>query len=448
MKAKKILALTLATLTIGTAFAGCGTKNDSSSSDSSAADTTTAADSKADPASVKGDITVLTNRTDIVDTVLKDYSAKFKEKYPNVNVKWEAITNYEDDVKTRMSTTEYGDVLLIPGIAPSEFPTFFEPLGKVDDLKSTYRYVDSKGKFEDTVYGLTTFGAAQGVLYNTKVFKDAGITTSPKTSDEFIADMKKIKDKFGDDVIPYYTNYAAGWTLNQWQDQIISVSGDPDYINNMAHEDDPFAQGKAPYQVYKLMYDLVKAGVVEKDPMTSDWESSKQMLADGKIGAMVLGSWSIGQIQALAKDPADVGYMPFPSNKGGKMYATSGPDYQMGVNKNSKNKEAALAFLHWFIDESKFYDYCQSISPRIDDPLPASLKAFADMGVEFVVGNPAKAGEDGLVDKVAKQAELGQYDDPWKKPIVEKALSGESFDDYMKELNGKWKQARADVGAN
>ncbi|MEO7059282.1 MAG: hypothetical protein ABI083_06175, partial [Lapillicoccus sp.] len=33
-----------------------------------------------------GDILVLTNRTDIVDTVFKDYATKFEAKYPQVKV--------------------------------------------------------------------------------------------------------------------------------------------------------------------------------------------------------------------------------------------------------------------------------------------------------------------------------------------------------------------------
>lgn len=44
---------------------------------------------------IAGDITVLTQRTDLVDTVLPEYKKKFEAKYPGTNVKFEAITDYE-----------------------------------------------------------------------------------------------------------------------------------------------------------------------------------------------------------------------------------------------------------------------------------------------------------------------------------------------------------------
>ena len=445
--------MALSVLMVATAFAGCGKTGGTDKAETTAATTaakeeTTAA--AADPASIKGEITVLTNRTDVVDTQFAGpggYAEQFNKKYPNVKVKYEAITNYEDDVKTRMSTTEYGDVLLIPGgVEPKDYPTFFEPLGKADDLKKTYRYIDTKGSFEGTTYGIATIGNAQGIIYNKKIFADAGITTLPKTSDEFIADLKKIKDKNGDKVIPLYTNYAAGWPLNQWADRLGAVAASPDYVNKLAHEKDPFAKDKPLYTIYKTMYDAVSQGLCEKDPMTSDWESSKKMVGTGEIATMVLGSWSIKQIQeAAGANAANIGYMPHPTSTDGKVYVSAGPDYTMAVNKNSKSKEAALAYLHWFIDESKYYDYCQCISPKIADPMPEALKAFDEMKVEYVINNAAPAGEDGLTDNIAKAAEIGLSDDPWKKIIIEKALSKESFDDYMAELNKRWDSAMADA---
>ena len=70
------------------------------------------------PASVSGDITVLTNRTDMVsDGSFKKYAGDFNKIYPNVHVKFEAITDYEGEVRIRMNTTDYGDVLLIPSVS-------------------------------------------------------------------------------------------------------------------------------------------------------------------------------------------------------------------------------------------------------------------------------------------------------------------------------------------
>ncbi|MCX7656371.1 MAG: hypothetical protein N2Z76_07590, partial [Treponemataceae bacterium] len=59
---------------------------------------------------VSGKIVVLTHRTDWVNTKFQDYKKAFNAKYPKVEVEFEAITDYEGTVRTRMSTKEYGDV--------------------------------------------------------------------------------------------------------------------------------------------------------------------------------------------------------------------------------------------------------------------------------------------------------------------------------------------------
>src|SRR4029079_10636544 len=114
-----------------------------------------------DQNAIAGDIIVLTQRTDIVDTVFADYKKKFEAKYPGVHVTFEAITDYEGEVRIRMNTKDYGDVLLIPNsITADQLPTYFEPLGTVDELKQKYRFV-SEQSFQGKGYGLAITGNAQ-----------------------------------------------------------------------------------------------------------------------------------------------------------------------------------------------------------------------------------------------------------------------------------------------
>ena len=94
-----------------------------------------------------------------------------------------------------MNTTQYGDVLLIPNsVTPDQLPTFFEPLGTVDDLAKTYNFVTEQA-YQGKVYGIAITGNANGIVYNKKIWDEAGITTLPKTPDEFLADLKQIKAK-------------------------------------------------------------------------------------------------------------------------------------------------------------------------------------------------------------------------------------------------------------
>src|SRR5260370_6098142 len=179
---------------------------------------------------LSGTITVLNHRTDLdKDGTLAKYSAAFKALYPGVTVNWETITDYAGEVATRMNTKDYGDVLNIPpSLSATKFPDFFTPLGTVADLGKKYQFIN-EGAFNGTVYGIATTGNANGLLYNKEVFKAAGITAAPKTPDEFMADLKLIKDHT--QAIPLYTNYHAGWPLTSWNTAIEAFTGDPDYAN-------------------------------------------------------------------------------------------------------------------------------------------------------------------------------------------------------------------------
>ncbi len=81
-----------------------------------------------------GEITVLINRTDLKNTVLKDAKSQFEEKYKDKGwtVNFETISDYEGDTTIRMSGRAYGDVLLIPDfVLTTELEYYFMPLGNV-----------------------------------------------------------------------------------------------------------------------------------------------------------------------------------------------------------------------------------------------------------------------------------------------------------------------------
>ena len=105
--------------------------------------------------------------------------------------------------------------MMIPEVDKSDLSTYFLSYGDVDSVKKEVKY-PNRWLYENEVYGIPITVVGRGVLYNKKVFKEAGITELPKTPDEFITDLKAVKDKT--DAIPLYTNYAAGWTMGAWDD--------------------------------------------------------------------------------------------------------------------------------------------------------------------------------------------------------------------------------------
>ena len=447
MKLQKVLSLALGVTMAATALVGCGggtaKETAGETTDNTATTEASAETGTTNPEDISGEITFITHRTDITDTLLQEYIDEFNKEYPNVKVNIEGITNYQDDIKVRMNTAEYGDVLMIPDINKNEYSNFFIPLGSVDELSTKYRNMNDRA-FDGQVYGIASMLTAPGVLYNKKVFESAGITDIPKTPDEFLAAMQKIKDNT--EAIPYYTNYVAQWTLTQWEANRCAY-GDPEILIKMSHDDAPFGQGTVHYEIYKLMYDLVKQGLVEDDPMSTDWESSKQMLADGEIGTMVLGEWAVSQVKALAENPEDIGYMPFPiTAEDGKQYAEIASDFAYGVNKNTKYPEAALAFLWWMVDKSGYAQHEDGIPAQLDADFPEALSAFEDAGVEFVTLTPPPAGEEDLFDSIDNGSEVGTWQPKWKLIMIESAIGNrsETYDEICDQMNKDWAASRAE----
>lgn len=422
MKYRKHLALLIAgALAIGT-LTGCGssTSGDSGSGKESSSGNKT--------------LTVLTHRTDM-DAVFKTYKEEFEKSHEGVTVNFENVNDYQNTISTRMGTEDYGDVLMMPAnITKNQYKDFYEPMGTYDELKDKYGYLDNVN-VDGTVYGLATGANAIGFVYNEEVFKKAGITETPKTSEEYVAALKAIKEKT--DAIPYYTNYHDSWTLTNFSNAIeIGMAGDTDYMNKMVYNKNEFLPGSATYDSLKLLYDAVKEGLVEEDPMTSDWETSKQAMADGKIGVMCLGSWAVGQIKDLSKTPENIKFMAAPAVHDGKQLIQISPDYNMGVNIHSENKDIAKEFVKYFVE--KYPENSNMVSSIVGAKLPDYLSVDENTElVQAVMGTTESAMD---LDVVQKESLINLNDPTWIKTIIEIGLgtNKQSFDDYMASLNKSW----------
>ncbi|MEV0175582.1 ABC transporter substrate-binding protein [Streptomyces sp. NPDC050803] len=406
------------------------------------------ADAPTDPAKVSGTIKVLTVRTDLVqDGTMDRYAAEFNKTYPKVKVEFEALTNYESEVKIRMNTENYGDVLLIPAvIKKNDYPKFFASLGTAEERSKKYRFTDFT-TVDGKVYGQSPVGVMPGFVYNKKVWREAGVTEWPTTPAEFLTALQAIKDRT--DAVPYYTNFAAGWTLTSWTYVNGSVHCDPEATTKLA-EGDPWAEDADLRVGDTLLHDIVEQGLAEKDPTTTNWEESKPRTAKGEIATQWLGTWAIVQFQDAAKqagvNPDDIGFMPFPAQTDGKFCAVVAPDYNQAVNVHSEHKEAARAWIDWFTDKSGYDQDNLAISPLKNAPLPQVLKPYEDAGVEFIEVNDAKGAE---VKQIDNQSETGIYAPEYRQKLVDLARGATkgSLDDFFADLSKRWAEAQQTAGS-
>lgn len=453
---KKFLAIGLAcTMTVSLAACGGGSSSGGGASDGGTdkkyVDVTLGEDTD-----LEASIKLLTNRTDMEadDYAGKNwasYIADFNEQYPNISVEVEGITDYAEDSLLRLQGgDDWGDIMMIPAVAKTDLSTYFLSYGSVDDVESEVNYIN-QWLYEGEVYGVPITANANGIVYNKKVFEEAGVTETPRTPEDFMDALQKIKDNT--DAIPLYTNYAANWTLGAWDAYISGgATGDPAWQNDgLIHGKDPFADpgdGTHAYNVYKILYDAVAEGLTEDDYTTTDWEGSKPMINNGQIGCMVLGSWAFTQMQQAGDNADDIGYMPFPIMVGGKQYSSAGPDYCFGINANTDadRQLASLIFVKWMSEESN-WSYNEGGLPIAadDTEVPEVYEEFAELDVVYVEDDPAIEGEEDLLNDLNADSELNINNGGNDKvaAIVENASMGtESYDDIMNEWNEKWSDAQ------
>ncbi len=396
---------------------------------------------------ITANLKVITHRTDLVNTVFADYEKEFQKLYPNIDIEFEGITNYEGDMTTRLSSGDWGDICMIPAtVNKSELSMYFEPIADYDDISSKYEFMAEK-MYDGKVYGIPSMGNVMGVIYNKAVWESAGITESPSTPEEFIDDLKKIKENT--DAIPLYTNYSAGWTLTAWDAYIGgTATGDEGFMNNtIVHTSSPFSKkddSTGPYAVYNTLYEAVANGLTEDDPTTTDWEGSKSRMNNGEIATMVLGNWAVSQVKSAGENPDDIAYMPFPITVNGQQYATTNADYMYGINVNSSadEKQASAIFIKWLTEKSG-YAFKQGGVPAVKGAeYPDVLSDFSD--VKLVIDSPAPAGEEDLFAKINNESELSlNADYTHVARIIESAIDhSETMEEIAQSWNDVWTSAQ------
>ena len=378
-----------------------------------------------------------------------EYQSEFNTIYPNVKIIYEPIGDYKKNVEIRWTSGDWGDLCMIPHqfLTETQLPNIFAPLGKVTDFDKKYEFA-SAFSLDGDVYGIASTGTAYGVLYNKKVLTQAGVTEIPKSPESFFEALRKVKANTT--AIPLYCNYGAGSRLADWEwNARGSLTGDANYKNKMIYMDNPFSSGKPYNTVMKMLYDVVDQNLVEDDPSTSTWDTCKNLIAQGKVAATVIGSWATTNAQEAAQNPEDIVFAAFPWNIDGKQYATIAADYAYAINKNisPERYQVAKDYIIWLTEKSNFSYDAGGIPIMKGEKYPKTLSALQDAGVTLVPDSPPHPDDIGLFDELNSESELYLGKFPEKARLVEAAMgqTDESFSSIMEDWNKRWTKAQIEL---
>lgn len=296
----KSLSMALAIVLIASCMTGCGTKPGSENN------------SSGDATKIQVKYWLSGLGSEWLDAVVEG----FEEKYPQYDVVVESTSN-KTAVTTAFGKEDIDETDLYLCTKMYNTDGYLEPLD--DILEST---IDGEAKtigekFDDSYlilekeadghyYNLTTGGSMVGIYYNEKMFKDAGITQEPRTTDELVvvcdtlyADGKKAFCHFKP--VGYWEDYMADVFFTQYNglDYVLNnFYGCTDEAGNSPSLD-VFTKEDGRYEALKVFAQVVTPEYTMVGSNTYDHTTVQTMWLKEEAAMMVTGSWLTSEMASV-----------------------------------------------------------------------------------------------------------------------------------------------------
>lgn len=346
MVSQKILRLSLVFILIIISLAGCSKSRPTGASSPAAAETLPRSDASgasqgAEP--VKGAVTIWTNlRENSFEIAQRE---RFKQKYPNITLN--SIIRSEDAGNDFMTTFLAGNA---PGYCETGQPTLSRfiysgatiPLdgyiAEWEDIGNIRKDMLDNFKADGIQYAIPMDSYVMVLVYNKRMFAEAGIENPPTTWDELLEDAKLLTK-------PEKQQWGLNLLLSQWAEWwfecfVWQAGGDltkekPDGTVELTFTDPAVEKAITFYRR------LVAADVIQPD-LTLDYNNMQKQFAEGRAGMTLCGSDGISTfVSAWGMNPDDIGYAPLPKGPNGQEITLMGGNCAFITAGQSPEDEAA-----------------------------------------------------------------------------------------------------------
>jgi multiple sugar transport system substrate-binding protein len=216
------------------------------------------------------------------------------------------------------------------------------------------------------------YSMAYGLYYNKKQFAAAGIASPPKTWDEFAVDAKKLTTPdhwaLSLEAGSVTENIHTAFTLSQQQGGSFFDSSGKATFNT--------PQNVAGIKQY---IDFMQTDKIV-NPSDAQYSNGTEALKDFATGTTSMVFWQAAQasLVQLGMNPDDIGVAPVPLPStlpaGGKAVTSMVAGINLGIFKNTKNKDAAIQFVKFMTSTpeqqmlNKTYGSLPSVTDAYSDP--------------------------------------------------------------------------------
>lgn len=209
------------------------------------------------------------------------------------------------------------------------------------------RFLNGVKTSDGKIWALPIDVNGAGVIYNKDAFARAGIQNPPTTWPQFLDACKSLQEV---GIIPIAAGYKDSWTLT-WDiaaDLLANQhAANRNWIADIEAGRTSFAEDQIHFKQILKRYGE-RLSYVNKKPFETDWNQAQALLAEGRAGMIINGTWTVDGVKS--KNPAiNLGLFAFP-------YSNHPQDAKFGlkstggivVNPKSPHKEAALQTLELF----------------------------------------------------------------------------------------------------
>lgn len=347
MKMKKLMALGLAVAMIGS-LAACGSD-----------------DKKAEGG--EGGKATITFATNVVGEKAEALEAAVKEfeKETGYTVDFQAPgSSYEELMKTKMSANELPDVFTTHGWSVARYSDYLMPVNDMEwagDVDAQIKPVITNK--DGDMFVLPIDMDIAGIVYNVSVLEEAGVNPDGiKTWEDFAAACEQIKSVGKN---PIHIGGKDNWTIGQYFDWAA-----PSYYvtNESESQADKLKDGKFDTATWEkvagMLDEWVKAGYLNEDVLTADYNSDMKGLAEGTTAFCFYGNSSVVDAKKVNPD-AKIGMMPIPSaSASDEPSLIAGEDIAVGVWKDTKVKDEAIELLNYLAKPEVAKQICEAAGSK------------------------------------------------------------------------------------
>lgn len=299
---------------------------------------------------VMADDTVVTFATNVVGERAEALEAVCKEfeEESGYKVDFQAPgASYEELLKTKMSANELPDVFTTHGWSVARYSDYLMPINDLEwaaDISDQIKPVITNADGEMFVLPMDMDIA--GIVCNMTVLEEAGVNADElKTWDDFSAACEKIKEA---GKTPIHMGGKDGWTIGQYFDWAAPSYYVTDENNDLGTKlKDGEFDTEAWEKVAGLLDSWVKAGYLNEDCLTADYNADIKSLAEGSAAFGFYGNYAV--VDAVRTNPdAVMGMIPIPSASAEDAPSLiAGEDIAVGIWKDSEVKDAAVELVNF-----------------------------------------------------------------------------------------------------